>query len=152
MTRSRWILAGVGALVVGVLAFGSGALTPDSVSRDVATATVRRGPLEVTLLEAGEIRAARDEKVVAPRVRGDLKIVHLWPEGETVEVGDLILQFDRSEYEQRVKDRAGDLEQAKEDRRKVVAQQKRRRADLLMEVEQAQAALELSRISLQKAE
>ena len=117
----------------------------------VPTATVTRGEFRRTHVEAGKLRAARDEKVVSPRVRGDLKIVHLWPDGAKVEPGDLILQFDRTWHAQEVKDEAGQLEQAHADLTKFEAQQKRERADLTMQVAQREAALELSRISLDKS-
>lgn len=147
----RFLLIGAG-VVLAIVVLASGALTPAAIVQNVDTATVRRDTLHVTHVEAGELRAARDEKVVAPRVRGELKIVHLYPEGAKVEVGDLILQFDREQHLQEVKDRAGQLEQAQEDKRKVLAQQKRRRASLAMQVEQSEAELELARISLQKAD
>lgn len=117
----------------------------------VPTATVTRGEFRRTHVEAGQLRAARDEKVVSPRVRGDLKIVHLWPDGEKVEPGDLILQFDRTWHAQEVKDEAGQLEQAHADLTKFEAEQKRERADLTMQVAQKEAALELARISLDKS-
>lgn len=150
LSRRRSVL--LGAALLAVVAYASGALTPGAQQADVPTYTVARGDLRITHVEAGELRAARDEKVVAPRVRGELKIVHLYPEGAKVEVGDLILQFDREQHAQEVKDRAGQLEQAKEDMRKTLAQQERKRAELRMDVEQAEARLALARISLQKAD
>ena len=118
----------------------------------VPTTTVTRGEFRRTHVEAGQLRAARDEKVVSPRVRGDLKIVRLWPDGAQVEPGDLILQFDRTWHAQEVKDEAGRLEQAKADLTKFEAEQKRERADLTMRVAQREASLELARISLDKSE
>jgi len=56
-------------------------------------AVVERGPFRLTHVEAGEIRAARGEKVVAPRVRGELKITHLYPEGERVDGGLITARF-----------------------------------------------------------
>ena len=118
----------------------------------VPTAAVTRGEFRRTHVEDGQLRAAKDEKVVSPRVRGDLKIVHLWPEGEQVEPGDLILQFDRAWHAQEVKDKISRLEQAKADLSKFEAEQKRQRAEMGMQVEQKTAALELARINLQKSE
>jgi multidrug efflux pump subunit AcrA (membrane-fusion protein) len=150
--RPRWIAAGVVALLACGVVIASGAFVDKQVDNDVPTATVSRGEYRKTHVEAGELRAARDEKIVSPRVRGDLKIVHLWPEGEQVEVGDLILQFDRTQHAQDVKDRAGELEQAKADLTKSEAEQRRRYSDLQMQVEQKKASLELARISAQKSE
>lgn len=148
----RWIgpgcvTAGLAGAAVAVSAFLDG-----PAGDAVPTATVTRGEFRRTQVEAGQLRAARDEKVVSPRVRGDLKIVHLWPEGEQVEPGDLILQFDRTRHAEDVKEEAGRLEQARADLTKFEAEQDRQRAELAMQVEQKKAALELSRISLQKSE
>ncbi len=150
-SRKRWIMIGVG-VVLAAVALASATLSPSQDEKTAATMVVTRADFQVTHVEAGEIRAAKDEKVVAPRVRGQLKIVHLYPEGARVEVGDLILQFDREQHGQEVKDNAGDLEQAKEDMRKTLALQGRKRADLVMQVEQSRASRDLARISLTKSE
>lgn len=147
--RSIIVLAGV--VLAGVV-LASGALSPSKIDLAATTVSVTRGLFQVTHVEAGELRAARDEKIVAPRVHGQLKIVHLYPEGARVEVGDLILQFDREQHAQEVKDNAGKLEQAKADLRKTQALQSRRRAELTLQVEQKTAARDLAMISLQKAE
>lgn len=149
--RSRSLAAVALVAVAGAIIAGlslSGGVSPDQLP----TAAVVRGPLRISHFESGEIRAARSEQVTAPRVRGDLKIVHLWPEGENVEVGDLILQFDRSEAEKEVKDEAGELEQAQADLTKAIAEQERQIHELESQVEQREAAVGLARINLQKAE
>ena len=110
--RKRWLLIAV-VVAATLIAWFSQSV---AVIRDAPTVAVRRDQFRVFHLEAGEIRAARGEKVSSPRVRGDLKIVRLWPEGSRVEVGDLLLQFDRSQHEQWLKDAASDLEKAKADR------------------------------------
>ena len=118
----------------------------------VETFLVDRAEFRLSHFEAGEIRARKDEKVLAPEVRGRLKITYLWPEGEKVEIGDLILAFDRSELEAEVKNEAGELEKALADRRKGLANQKQILAGLAVEVEKVDAALELARINLQRSE
>ena len=79
---------------------------------DLPTAEVVRGDFAVTHVEGGEVRAASGGVVASPRIGGRLKIIHLWPEGEQVDVGDLILQFDPAEFEREMLDREGQLEQA----------------------------------------
>lgn len=116
------------------------------------TFVVGRGEFRVSHFEAGEIRARKDEKILAPEVRGRLKITYLWPEGEKVEIGDLILAFDRSELEAEVKNEAGELEKALADRQKGLANQEQILAELAVQIEKAEAALELARISVQRSE
>jgi hypothetical protein len=108
LSKRSILLIAAGA-VLTIIVVASGTLSPSRKEQSVATIAVSRGDFQVTHLEAGEIRAARDEKVVAPRVRGQLKIVQLYPEGARVDVGDLILMFDRETHGQEVKDNAGQL-------------------------------------------
>ena len=92
---------------------------------DLPTAEVVRGDFAVTHVEGGEVRAASGEVVASPRIGGRLKIIHLWPEGEQVDVGDLILQFDPAEFEREMLDREGQLEQAHSDFTKAKAEEER---------------------------
>ena len=41
-------------------------------------------------------------EIHAPRVHGQLKITELFPEGDRVEIGDLLIEFEKSEFEKRV--------------------------------------------------
>ena len=147
----RWIPAlAVVALVAGVLLAQLGENL--SGAADTPTHLVERGDFIISHFEAGEIRAAEDEKILSPRVRGQLQIVHLWPEGVRVELGDLLLQFDLSEHEKWVKDEIGLLESARADMEKAQASQAQKLAELKLRIEQRQATLDLAKISVQKAE
>ncbi|MFH1567356.1 MAG: efflux RND transporter periplasmic adaptor subunit [Gemmatimonadota bacterium] len=150
--RRIWLAAGALTAVAAVTALAwSGWLRGGEVQSG-PTYTVRPRQFRVSHFESGEIRAAQADQVTAPRVHGDLKIVRLWPEGEHVEFGDLILQFDRAEAEKEVKDQAGELEQAKADLTQALAEQERRLSEMEAEVEQREAAVGLAQISLQKAQ
>ena len=148
--RARWaavfIIAAVSVAVLARGRAGSADAAADT------TCLVERGEFIISHIEAGEIRAAWNEKITAPRVRGDLKIVYLWPEGEKVNVGDLILQFDRSEAEKWVKDEEGSLEKARADLDRDLARQAQRLVELELQIEQRQASLELARLNIQKSE
>ena len=111
---------------------------------DLPTAEVVRGDFAVTHFEGGEVRAASGEVVASPRIGGRLKIVHLWPEGEQVDVGDLILQFDPAEFEREMLDREGQLEQAHSDFVKAKAEREQRLADIKRKIQQRQAELKLA--------
>lgn len=150
--RKTWLVAGAGALALVVAVLARAGLVGGVSSQEIPTATVQRGQFRISHFESGEIRASRGEQVTAPRVRGNLKIVHLWPEGEHVEVGDLILQFDRADLAKEVKDEAGELEQAQADLTKALAKQDQQMHELEAQIEQRKAAVGLARINLQKAE
>ena len=93
-----------------------------SAPTDLPTVEVTRGEFRITHYESGEIKAASGEVVSSPRIGGRLKIVHLWPEGAKVDIGDLILQFDPAEFEREMLDREGRLEQATSNFAKTQAQ------------------------------
>ena len=110
---------------------------------DLPTAEVVRGDFAVTHFEGGEVRAASGEVIASPRIGGRLKIIHLWPEGEQVDVGDLILQFDPAEFEHEMLDHEGHLEQAHSDFAKAKAEREQRLADIKRKIQQRQAELKL---------
>ena len=117
---------------------------------DLPTAAVVRGDFAVTHFEGGEVRAASGEVVMSPRIGGRLKIVHLWPEGEQVDVGDLLLQFDPAEFEREMLDREGRLEQAHSDFTKAKAEREQRLADIKRTIQQRQAELKLATINQER--
>ena len=119
---------------------------------DLPTVEVGRGDFAVTHFEGGEVRAASGEVVASPRIGGRLKIVHLWPEGEQVDVGDLILQFDPAEFEREMLDREGQLEQAHSDFAKAKAERGQRLADIKRNIQQRQAELKLAALNRERQE
>lgn len=119
-------------------------------SPDLPTTEVVRGDFAVTHFEAGEVAAASGEVVMSPRIGGRLKIIHLWPEGEQVDVGDLILQFDPADFEREMLDREGRLEQAHSDFAKAKAWHGQRLADIKRTVQQRRADLQLAEINQER--
>ena len=117
---------------------------------DLPTATVVRSEFLVSHFEGGEIRASTGEVVMSPRIGGSLKIVHLWPEGTKVEVGDLILQFDPAEFEREMLDREGRLEQAQSDYAKSQAQRSLRLATIKRTIERQEAQRQLAELNQER--
>ena len=67
------------------------ALPDDKEMSELVSYPVEQGEFIISLnLKGGELEAVKAENIVAPRVRGELKITHLFPEGEQVDVGDLV--------------------------------------------------------------
>ena len=124
----------------------------DAVAARTPTHIVHRGEFRRSHFESGEIRATRSEPIQAPRVRSRLKIIDLWPEGELVEAGDLVVRFDRSEASQWLADEAAELEKARVERRSAIASQQQRITDLEIQIERSRASVELARINVRKAE
>jgi HlyD family secretion protein len=67
----------------------------DSVAADVATFVVKKGPLRISVLESGAIKA-REQRVIYNEVEGRTTIVSIVPEGSYVKQGDLLVQLDVS--------------------------------------------------------
>ncbi len=117
---------------------------------DLPTAEVVAGDFAVTHFEGGEVRAASGEVVTSPRIGGRLKIVHLWPEGEQVDVGDLLLQFDPAEFEREMLDHEGELEEARSDFAKAKAERQQSLADIKRKIQQRQAELGLAALNQER--
>lgn len=149
--RDKRVWAGVGVLLLaGVLVFLNTLTGADLAG--IPTLKLAKGTFQVTLFENGEIQAARGEKVATPEIGGRLKITHLWPEGEKVEVGDLLLQFDKAAFEKNLRDTAGELEKVKADLDKGQVSQEQQLSDLETGITQQEASLELAKLKLKQQE
>ena len=88
------------ALAVAILiAIGVGKLAFSEDSKadagNVATFTVERGPLRISVTEAGTIKA-REQVILKNEVEGRTSILSLIPEGTRVNKGDLLVELDAS--------------------------------------------------------
>ncbi len=89
---------------------------------NVAYYLVARDTLRVSLtLPRGEVVAATAENVVAPPVRGTLKIVELFPEGRQVRPDDVLVQFENADFRQRIHNAEQEFALARDDQAKLAA-------------------------------
>ena len=151
MTKRRLItsiavLAGFLAIALFAAAPGGPDLPPD-----FPTHTVARGEFRLTLTESGELSAAGGEMIKSPDIGGRLKILYLWPEGEQVQVGDLILQFDPAEFERDMLDAEGELDVAKAEFEKLKTQQDTKLKEREIGIVQQEEGFKLSKIQLEMA-
>jgi HlyD family secretion protein len=70
-------------------------LPEDDWSSEAYTFAVRRGPLTISVLEAGTIKA-RDQVIIKNEVEGKTTILSLVKEGTMVKKGDLLIELDAS--------------------------------------------------------
>ncbi len=110
--KNKNILMGLGAgivIVVVTLVVRASTGTPN-----IATFTVEQGEFVIDIREKGELKAAKSISVGVPQnVRGQTRIVRLVEEGIMVNEGDFLVQFDTSEYENRVENQQNELDNAK---------------------------------------
>ena len=150
--RRIWLIV----LLVAVVAAG-GVLALTRVLEEEASAVasfpVQQGEFVISLsLKGGELEALEAERIIAPRVRGDLKIVELFPEGEQVEIGDLLVQFEETEFDKRVLDAEQRVESAKAELEKIQATQKAELARLEGAIKDQDANLRLAQLQVEKME
>ncbi len=69
--------------------------TDDALAGDMATFEVKRGPLRISITEAGTIKA-RDMVIIKNEVEGRTSLLYLIPEGTQVKKGDLLIDLDAS--------------------------------------------------------
>ena len=94
--RRPWVLAALAVAAVGAawLAFAGGWLAGEGAT-SIPSARVQRGPVRVTVVESGELRAAEQVTISAPT---DKTIVWLAPEGSRVAKGDPLVRFESRKY------------------------------------------------------
>jgi len=81
---------------------------------NIATFRAEKGEFIIDIRERGELKAAKSSSVMVPRrVRGLIRITNLVDDGIMVNEGDFLVQFDTSEFENRVKEQQNALENAR---------------------------------------
>ncbi|NKB71716.1 MAG: HlyD family efflux transporter periplasmic adaptor subunit [Candidatus Latescibacteria bacterium] len=138
-------------LVLHLCGFALVALGCQSVSENFPTHQVERGDFHITATESGEIVAAGGDVISSPEIGGRLKIVYLYPEGEQVDVGDMVLQFDPGDFEREMLDDEGELQKAQAEYDKAKVQQEQQLLDLEVGLERQGTQLELAQLSVERA-
>jgi HlyD family secretion protein len=100
--------------LVAVLAL-IGVAFKNSVASGVATATVKEGPFQVTIVEAGTLQALRSVTYASTIQSNQAKIVALAPEGKMVQKGDLLILFDAAPFEEEIRRSQAQLAQSEAD-------------------------------------
>jgi HlyD family secretion protein len=100
--KTGWPLFGLLSLavvvvVLGVAAVAYSAASGESVDR-MPTFTVRRGPLTISVVQAGTIQAM-EQAIIKSEVEGQTTIIYLIPEGTLVEEGELLVELEASKLE-----------------------------------------------------
>ena len=86
------ILVAVLGLVLALFGMAGGGAEPTS---ELATFVAKKGPLTISVLESGTIKA-REQIVIKNEVEGRTSIITLIPEGTHVKKGDLLVELDAS--------------------------------------------------------
>lgn len=115
-TTRNFILIATGLVLSGgvLAAMAAADARSTKVTSKVATYTVQRAPLSITLTESGTVKS-RDQHVVKNEVEGRTSIIFVIDEGTVVEEGDLLVELDASELEDRLVDQQIQVENSEAD-------------------------------------
>ncbi|MBW2065130.1 MAG: efflux RND transporter periplasmic adaptor subunit [Deltaproteobacteria bacterium] len=97
-SKKPYILIGLivlAALAANYLADLRSSRAKGGKEKEIATFVVRRGPLKISVIESGTIKA-RNQVVIKNEVEGKTTILYLIPEGTRVKKGDLLVELDAS--------------------------------------------------------
>jgi len=104
--------------VVGGLAWGAIRLVRASTVQtalELPTTRVKRGRVILTVAARGELQGGNSEMLTAPQTGGgDMAITYLREPGELVNPGDVVVQFDTTEQDYRLKEAEADFAEAQQ--------------------------------------
>ncbi len=105
-TPKKWLtgIATVTALAAAYLFFGRGA----SAVQEVPVFTAQRGPMQISVLQGGEVRALQNLEIKS-EIETPTKILSLIPEGyyvteDDIKDGKVLVELDNSDIKQRIVD------------------------------------------------
>jgi HlyD family secretion protein len=115
-------------------------------SSDIPTTTVKKSDVTFTVTAKGELQGGKSEMLTAPMMGGaQLVLTKLSNSGELVKEGDVVVQFDTTEQEFKLKEAEADLAEAEQ---QVIQAQ----ADSDAKAEEAQYELAQAKADLRQAE
>ncbi|MGH9641506.1 MAG: efflux RND transporter periplasmic adaptor subunit, partial [Terriglobales bacterium] len=139
----------IAAVLITVAAVGvrAGIAKFKPAEKQLPTARVKRGTLEVKVYSTGELRATQSVSLMAPPVVGGgaLQIVSLMKTGTRVKPGDIVLEFDPSEQQYK-------LEQARSEVAEAEQQIAKSKADAVVSAAQDKVSLLKARFDVRRAE
>lgn len=145
--KNKYVVLGIaGFLLILLIVI---AAVPES-NVDLPTFTAKRDKFLISITESGEIRAKNSLAITAPRIRGNLKIVFLVPEGIYVKPNDVVCKFDPSEAMATLRDAEAKLEIALSDKEKLSANHKASMAQMESQLKSAELSFELSKLKLEQ--
>jgi len=143
----------LGAVVV-VIAVAGAAVAMNARTGSVpsvTTADVTRGDFVDYIQIRGEIRPAKSVVLAAPlQAGGELQIMKLVKQGSAVKKGDLLVEFDATQLQQRLLERKSELKTAEGEIQQVLSQQKINAEQQQTELMKAKYDVERAKLDLGK--
>ena len=145
-TRQRlgWSLAGALGIAIVIAAIVAapmhGVQTDGSV---IPTARVAQGDVPVVVHATGDLRPLKSQALVAPAVGAPLQILSIAETGTSVKAGDIVVEFDQSEQDERLDTARSELAQAEQEIAKM-------RADAIVQGAQDEVTLLTARFDVRR--
>ncbi len=153
--RRRKVLIWVAAVLliggVGFYIWRHRSLLTGAKAAAIPTVAVRRGDVSLSISARAELRGGNPEALIAPMTGGgDLHITFLRPTGDLVNSGDIVVQFDTTEQEYKLKEAEADLAEASQHILQAKAQQQADEEEDRYALLKAQTELKLAELDVRK--
>src|SRR5438874_532419 len=145
-TRLVWSIAGL--LATALLVTASVAVPIQSVQTEgtvIPTTRVAEGDVSVVVYTTGEFKPLKAQALVAPSVGGPMQILRIAATGTPVKAGEVVVEFDQSEMEDRLETALSEFAQAEQEIAKM-------RADATVQHAQDEVTLLTARFDVRRAE
>jgi multidrug resistance efflux pump len=140
--------------IVGALAWGALRVvraTTTTTALELPTTRVKQGRVTLTVAARGELQGGNSEMLTAPMVAGtDMAITSLREPGELVAPGDVVVQFDTTEQEFKLREAEADLAEALQQVIKAEADSEATEEESRYAMLSAQADVKLAQIEIRR--
>jgi len=143
------VLAGLGAAAWKARSLFDG-LTATAAT-ETPTTRVHRGPVAVTVTARGELQGGKPEMLIAPMVGSDsLTVTDLRTNGEMVNEGDVVVQFDTTQQEYNLREAQADLEEAQQKVAQTEAENQAMDVETRLAVESAKNQVKVAELEVRR--
>lgn len=150
-SKSRWwALAGVGALTVLTVLTTTGERESSS-EESITILEAERSDLVVSVKESGTLEPV-NQTTIRNEVNGSSRIIYLVPQGTIVEEGDLLVELDSSDLEQRLERRRLSYESRQASHAAAQSRLVIVKSDAESDVRKAQLKVDFARMDMEKFE
>jgi HlyD family secretion protein len=152
--RKAVIAIAISCVVVGCLAFYCFRVyrtLSAGTKAEIPTAKVQLGDLSLSVVARGEIRGGNPELLTAPLTGGaDMHLTYLRRTGEPVKAGEVVVAFDTSEQEYKLKEAEADVAEAQQHVLQATAQLQADQEEDRYALLKAKSDLELAQLDVRK--
>lgn len=159
----RIVGAAAGIAVVGLLGWGALVLygtsreapstAPPLSGESVPSAAVKRGDVLFTVAAKGELQGGNSEMMVAPMAGGGAMIItDLKESGELVKAGDVVVQFDTTEQEFKLREAQADLAESEQQLLQAKAESEAKEEEARYELVKARSELKVAELEVRRNE